>query len=73
MVERSGSVEVKPAKPSKSMFDTSVKTVKSALSAKCFGLLVWYVIMHRPEKWASGRDEKDGSDIGSRTYFRVDG
>ena len=55
------------------MFDTSVKTVKSALSAKCFGLLVWYVIMHRPEKWASGRDEKDGRDIGSRTYFRVDG
>ena len=44
-----------------------------ALSAKFFGLLVWYVIMHRPEKWASGRYEKDGREIGSRTYFRIDG
>jgi hypothetical protein len=30
-------------------------------------LLVWYVVMQRPERWASGRYEKNGNDIGSRT------
>lgn len=40
-------------------------------SAKCFGLIVWEVFIERPEKWTSGRFEKDGEDIGSRTYFRV--
>lgn len=42
------------------------------LSAKMFGQIVWYTIMKRPERWASGRFEKDGVDIGSRTYFRID-
>ena len=41
-------------------------------SARCFGLMVWETFMERPEKWASGRFEKDGEDIGSRTYFRTD-
>lgn len=41
------------------------------LSAKMFGLLVWEVFMERPDRWGSGRFEKDGKDIGSRTYFRV--
>jgi len=36
-----------------------------------FGLLVWYVVMKRPEQWASGRYKKNGNDIGSRTYFRI--
>jgi hypothetical protein len=40
-------------------------------SAKCFGLMVWEVFMERPETWTSGRFEKDGEEIGSRTYFRV--
>lgn len=42
------------------------------VSAKLFGLLVWEVFMERPETWGSGRFEKDGKDIGSRTYFLVD-
>ena len=42
------------------------------LSAQLFGLFVWYTIMNRPETWASGRYQKDGKDIRSRTYFRVD-
>lgn len=42
------------------------------LAAKFFGQCVWYTIMHRPETWASGRYEKDGVEIGSRTYFRVE-
>ena len=42
-------------------------------SALFFGQLVWFTIMHRPERWASGRYEKDGVDIGSRTYFRIGG
>lgn len=41
------------------------------LSARFFGQVVWYTVMQRPETWASGRFEKDGVDIGSRTYFRV--
>jgi hypothetical protein len=41
------------------------------VAARCFGLIVWEVFMERPEKWTSGRFEKDGEPIGSRTYFRV--
>jgi hypothetical protein len=41
-------------------------------SARCFGLMVWEVFMERPETWTSGRFEKDGEEIGSRTYFRTD-
>jgi hypothetical protein len=41
-------------------------------AAQCFGLIVWEVLMERPEIWTSGRFEKDGEEIGSRTYFRVD-
>jgi len=40
-------------------------------SAKFFGQLVWYTVVQRPERWASGRYEVDGRDIGSRTYFRL--
>lgn len=36
-----------------------------------FGQLVWYAVMNRPEAWASGRYQKDGIDITSRTYFRI--
>ncbi len=41
------------------------------LAAKCFGLMVWEMFLERPEKWTSGRFEKDGEPIGSRTYFRT--
>lgn len=41
------------------------------IAARCFGLMVWDVFMQRPEKWTSGRFEKDGEPIGSRTYFQV--
>jgi len=40
-------------------------------SALFFGQLVWYTITKRPERWASGRYQVDGRDIGSRTYFRL--
>ena len=39
-------------------------------SARCFGLMVWETFMERPEIWFSGRFEKDGEPIGSRTYFQ---
>jgi hypothetical protein len=39
-------------------------------SALFFGQFVWYVVMKRPERWASGRYQLDGKDIRSRTYFR---
>ncbi len=41
------------------------------MAARMFGLLVWYVVMQRPESWGSGRYEKNGKEIGSRTYFRI--
>ena len=42
-----------------------------SLAARLFGLMVWYTIMQHPERWASGRYQLDGRDIGSRTYFRI--
>ena len=40
------------------------------LSAKIFGLIVFEVAMHRTDAWVTGRFEKDGVAIRSRTYFR---
>jgi hypothetical protein len=40
------------------------------LSGKLFGLMVFYVFMTRPDAWITGKFEKDGEPIGSRTYFR---
>jgi len=40
-------------------------------SGKFFGLIVWDVMMRREEDWASGKFEKDGVPIQSRTYFRI--
>jgi hypothetical protein len=40
------------------------------LAARMFGLIVWVVFMNRPEAWITGRFEKDGEPIRSRTYFR---
>jgi hypothetical protein len=40
------------------------------VAALCFGLMVYEVFMNRPERWMSGRFEKDGEPIGSRTYFQ---
>jgi len=40
-------------------------------SGLCFGLIVWVVMMERPEAWAFGRYEKDGIPIRGLTYFRV--
>jgi hypothetical protein len=44
-----------------------------ARSAMFFGQLVWYAVMGRPERWGSGRYQVNGTDIGSRTYFRLNG
>lgn len=40
-------------------------------SGLCFGLIVWVVMMERPETWAFGRYEKDGIPIRGLTYFQV--
>jgi hypothetical protein len=39
------------------------------LAGRMFGLMVFYAFMQRPEVWITGRFEKDGEPIGSRTYF----
>jgi hypothetical protein len=36
-----------------------------------FGQLVWYTVMNRPQRWGSGKDQVDGRDSGSRTWFRL--
>lgn len=40
-------------------------------SAKFFGLILWAVMMERPETWGFGRYEKDGIPIRGLTYFRL--
>jgi hypothetical protein len=52
------------------IYEKAARRSQSA-AAQCFGLMVWEVFMERPERWTSGRFEKDGEEIGSRTYFRV--
>lgn len=40
-------------------------------AAKFFGLILWEVMMNRPEEWSFGRYEKDSIPIEGLTYFRV--
>ena len=56
--------------PFQPIYEKAAKYSQEA-AARCFGLMVWEVFMERPEKWTSGRFEKDGEQIGSRTYFQV--
>jgi hypothetical protein len=56
--------------PFQAIYEKAARSSFNA-SAKCFGLIVWEVFMERPENWTSGRFEKDGEEIGSRTYFRI--
>ena len=56
--------------PLQPIYEKAAKYSEEA-AARCFGLMVWEVFMERPEKWTSGRFEKDGEPIGSRTYFQV--
>jgi hypothetical protein len=55
--------------PFQPIYEKAARKSHSA-AARCFGLMVWEVFMERLEKWTSGRFEKDGEEIGSRTYFR---
>ena len=40
-------------------------------SGLCFGLIVWIVMMERPEIWAFGRYKKGDIPIDGLTYFQV--
>lgn len=40
------------------------------LAALMFGLLVWEAFERHDEEWLTGRFEKNGVEIGSRTYWR---
>jgi hypothetical protein len=55
--------------PYQAIYEKAARRDEKA-AARCFGLMVWEVFMERPERWTSGRFEKDGEPIGSRTYFR---
>lgn len=56
--------------PFQCIYDTATKKNKE-LSAKMFGLMVWYMVMQRPERWGSGKYKIDDREIGSHTYFRL--
>lgn len=40
-------------------------------AALAFGLILWVVIMDRPDAWSFGRYEKDDVPIEGMTYFRI--
>ena|SRR5438874_331696 len=40
-------------------------------AAKCFGLILWEVMMDHPERWSFGRFEKNNIPIEGLTYFRI--
>lgn len=42
-----------------------------AAAALCFGLILWEVMMLRPDEWSFGRFEKNGTPIEGMTYFRI--
>lgn len=41
-------------------------------AAKCFGLMLWEVMMKRPDAWSFGRYKLNEVPIEGLTYFRVD-
>ena len=52
--------------PFQCIYDTAARKYRE-LSAKMFGIMVWYTVMKRPERWGSVKYD----EIGSRTYFRL--
>ena len=40
-------------------------------AAKCFGIMLWEVMMARPEDWSFGKFEKDNVQIEGMTYFKI--
>ncbi|MGA7721356.1 MAG: hypothetical protein WCA84_09270 [Ignavibacteriaceae bacterium] len=40
-------------------------------SGLCFRLILWVIMLERPETWAFGRYEKNGIPIRGLTYFQV--
>ena len=51
------------------IYEKAARRDQSA-AARCFGLIVWEIFLERPELWTSGRFERNGEPIGSRTYFQ---
>jgi len=47
-----------------------LKNVDAA--AMCFGLILWQVMMERPEEWSFGRYKLKDIPIEGLTYFRID-
>jgi len=40
-------------------------------AAKCFGLILWEIMMARPDDWSFGRFEKNNIPIEGLTYYRI--
>ena len=43
-----------------------------AAAARFFGLILWHVMLERPETWSFGRYEKNNIPIEGLTYFRIE-
>ena len=43
----------------------------TTLAALFFGIIVFIVLMERPEQWSLGRYQINDKDIASMTYFRI--
>ena len=43
-----------------------------SLAARFFGLVMWEVMLRRPEMWSFGRYEKDNMPIEGLTHFRFE-
>lgn len=41
-------------------------------AAKCFGLILWQVMMERPDYWSFGRYKLRDVPIEGMTYFKID-
>lgn len=56
--------------PLQPIYDTAAKR-NYGLAGRMFGLIVWYTVMQRDERWSFGRYKKGDIPIESMTYFRV--
>lgn len=43
----------------------------SEAARRFFGLILWNVLLRRPETWSFGRYPRDSGPAGGRTYYRV--
>ena len=56
--------------PFEAIYETAARR-NTDVAALVFGFMVWMVFREREDDWYTGRFEKDGEPLSSRTYFRA--